>query len=271
MEIVVGILIVGSIVYLVWKSSNRSAPPVKTTTTAEVIDTRDNIDKELLYAKDIYLFEFLVRGGISALAIGEEEQEIFLLPQPSNNYDKNAILASNIDGVIGYIAKEENKWLSKHLIDDKKYFAKIRWTNEEGPKRYLIELYSYDFIKGSRNFIKKPVVKVSAELKQNIYESDREQFYNFLGAIQDDLDTAEDESSDDIDNIITDLIVCLEDKNVTNSSEALFDCLSDYLPEIDLMIKEKMLNSHNTKIARNLKKRMNEVFKNLTVQAVSKS
>lgn len=102
-------------------------------------------------------FDFVVTGSqfeSNATGIKRENyikkltknDELFLIPEPENEYDEFALLVVNNENIdIGYVPKPNNRLIIDHIINDKKaYSCYLKKTYEKGEyinAVVIIELY----------------------------------------------------------------------------------------------------------------------------------
>jgi hypothetical protein len=270
MEVFIIILIL-VILYFVITKANKKPAYLKggnqKTQEVQVKDTSDKISNELTRSKKSYKYEFLVRGWSNTNVTAKKDDKIMLFPQLNNQHDKHAITAFNNEGFIGFVAKEENSGLYKYLIKDGSYFSQVHWTNDDRPKRYLIDVYATESIQPNRQELRNPELKQKKaeinkkyKLKDKVSDEQRVILLSFFGNLDDEIEVQDTDPADELSNIILDLIICLEEENNSDLSEELFDLIIDYLPETEILIKKKGLNRNNKQVAKKLKDKLEEVL-----------
>lgn len=273
MEFLIIALILVTIFFVI-KSQNKKSTIQNSQSAAtkeiQLIDTSDHINPELAKLKDSFKFEFLVRQWRTSEILASVNDKLMLYPEPTNSYDKNAVAVFNQDGFFGYIAQEENSGLSKYLINNGHYFSKVHWTNEDEAKRYLIDFYSTRFIGKSHNVLRNPELKKkSANLKKkfkfkNITDENRRTWLTYFEELEFKVDDQDDNISDDLTNMINDLVFCLEEEPNSETSEELFDLAVDYLPETEILLGSGELSKENERVTKNFKIKLEEILKTIS-------
>ncbi len=116
-----GLMITGIIYYIYNKKQNNAIIPIKKhTNTNFTSQNNNNLDfyvKGSTHYQDNYLKAISKSNGLEE---GDGDQ-VKLVPEPSNRYDKNAIKVLWFDELVGYVPKEDT-----YKIKSKK-IANLKW------------------------------------------------------------------------------------------------------------------------------------------------
>lgn len=105
-----------------------------------------------LFERDIFLFDTYVAGTSHVTGILDlephlnEGDKLNFFREPDNEYDNQAIVIKNIDGVkIGYIPKQDNVIFSRLMDAGKLLFGKIKSKEVKGKwVKIKIEIYLHE-------------------------------------------------------------------------------------------------------------------------------
>lgn len=241
------------------KSNTKSQTNEKPNLTG-VIDTVPQFQESLKEDKSVFVFGYLIRQWSTSEWVGESGDFIYLKPQPTNTRDKNAVAAYVKDGFIGYIAKEENKELTKYLQKCKTYFAFIDWASNDKPRRYKIVLFSSEWIGSYRDVIRDPDndryhidLRKKYKLKRGLSDKDREDVLELVEDWQFDLVDERGKLFDHLFELFDDLASHFTDE--PESDEEEFDGILFALKQTDFLLKSDLVLT-NKKVTVKLKDKL---------------